>query len=76
MINIENPGKMTRGDKLRRMTDEELADAILDNHMDDNIAFCQSRPECDERLDSASDTMPEMDCRRCLIEWLSQEEEK
>ena len=75
MINIENPGKMTRGDKLRGMTDEELADVILDNHMDGNIDFCRSRPECEEGLDSASGTIPEEDCRLCLIEWLRQEDD-
>ena len=64
---------MTNGDKIRAMTDEELADAIMKDH---NIAyaidFCHSDEKCSDYMDDGN-SIPEEWCKRCLIRWLKEE---
>lgn len=67
---IELP-TMTIADKIRAMTDEELAAYWTDNY--DN--FCQNKPECGAILDTEG-CIPGEWCVRCALEWLRQPAEK
>lgn len=62
---------MTRGDKIRSMTDEQIAEMMIEQGMDYGIDFCQNKEKCNQ--DGPED--PETECTRCLIEWLKQEED-
>lgn len=64
---------MTRGDKIRSMTDEQISWAILKNNIDSciDMEFCKNKKECDP--DGPKDV--ERECTKCLIEWLKQEVE-
>lgn len=52
---------MTNGDKIRQMTDEELADWITDGH--DLCDLCQFET-----------CRPEFECEQGVLQWLKQEE--
>ena len=69
---------MTNADRIRAMSDDERADAILDNSdkcLGDLIPFCQNTPECTDLLENGDD-IPKKMCRKCLIEWLQSEVEE
>lgn len=55
---------MTNADRIRAMTDEELAE-----FMDKDYPFCKSLPECAALLDTEEGIPDEM-CRKCQLEWL------
>lgn len=55
---------MTRADKLRSMTDEQLADLISACGIDGQVGFCQDLPECQDGNATAED------CKRCMLKWL------
>lgn len=61
---------MKRIEKIKSMTVEELADAIMEQNIDENINFCKSKEECWEEFE-----IPKEECRKCLIEWLEGEED-
>lgn len=63
---------MTRGDKIRSMTDEELVDMIFACDIDGCIDFCRDTKKCNEKLET--DSILEADCKRCLVEWLREEQ--
>ncbi len=64
---------MTNADKIRSMTDEELADAVLKiNDIADNIPFCVNNARCDEIMDRG-DIIPDGMCKVCLLNWLRKE---
>ena len=54
------PKKITNADRIRQMTDEELADWITDGH--DICDMCQF-----------STCRPEFECEKGVLEWLKQE---
>lgn len=58
--------KMTRADKIRSMTNEELADCILETGIDDYIHFCKNKKECDD-LETEERNIG---CRECLLKYL------
>jgi hypothetical protein len=63
---------MTNADRIRAMTDEELAQLMYsfeDLNMPD---YCQRKKECDEMLDNDI-IIPEENCKKCLVHWLKQE---
>lgn len=67
---------MSRADRIRKMDDEELADAILAldaKEISEKIPFCKEEGPCSEILD-AGELIPEEMCRKCLLEWLKTEE--
>jgi hypothetical protein len=68
------PGKrMTNGDRIRAMSDEELA-AMLYSFEDLEMPdYCQRKKECDDMLDGDID-IPDEKCINCLIDWLRQQE--
>lgn len=64
----------TQADKIRSMSDEELADYIIfiGNGYNEKIPYCKSTPQCTEILDSGRIVPNEM-CRECLVKWLQSE---
>lgn len=60
---------MTRGDKFRSMTDEEIVDAAFDTVIGDYVDFCKSRPECDNQ----DGIIPDEWCKKCMLEWLQED---
>lgn len=64
---------LSNGDKIRRMTDEELADKILEfDEVEMHIPFCGNSDKCNEILD-AGETIPDGMCRECMLKWLKEE---
>lgn len=62
---------MTRADRIRSMSDEELA-AFWSDLYDD---FCPNKPECGQYLDEGKDIPAEW-CVACALNWLSQPAEE
>ena len=59
----------SRADAIRRMTDAELATAMLRlAGIGDQLKFCPCKPECIERLDT--DDIPDEWCHACMVAWL------
>lgn len=58
---------MTRADKFREMTDEQLADWIEKYADDEAVGYCQRRPECYKAIGTGNH---EFKCRECLLKWL------
>lgn len=65
--------KQTRGDRIRSMTDEELAEILADVLTGDK--FCKDKPECREMLDKHIDIPDEM-CQKCVVEWLREAQDE
>ena len=63
---------MTNSDRVRAMSDEELAKAInLLAKGESVIQYCRHLPECDEDLER--DTVIPLDrCEKCALHWLQQ----
>ena len=61
---------MTRGDRFRNMTDEQLVEFIFDTGIDDELEFCQNKEECSENEDL---NIPEENCKQCMLEWLQED---
>ena len=67
---------MTNADKIRAMTMDELADAMLKIDNIDAVApFCGNSDRCSEILD-AGELIPEGMCKQCLMNWLQAEAEE
>lgn len=59
-------------DRIRTMTDEELAALLYDDvAIDDKLHFCQMRQECDDAIDR-DELIPDKKCRACLLAKLKQ----
>ena len=71
MMELKSAGTPTNEDKIRAASDEEIAEFILANDLDEEIHFCKSKPECNEIMDSGRAITHEM-CRKCCIDWLRQ----
>lgn len=62
----------TNADRIRAMSDEELAQELLQfNTLAESVPFCRNLAECDELLDT-EDGIPEEKCKHCLLNWLRQ----
>jgi hypothetical protein len=61
----------TNADRIRSMTDEELAKIIVTDCLDERIHYCQNRPECIDLLDT-DEGIPEEMCIQCVLDWLRQ----
>ncbi len=57
----------SNADRIRSMTDEELAANLL--RMLDGDVYCTNRPECGAMLDT-DDGIPDEWCAQCLLNWL------
>ena len=64
----ERMRKQTNADRIRAMTDEELAEMLC---CADSLGWCKNLPECYRLLDTP-DGVPEEKCKACLVEWLQQ----
>lgn len=60
---------MTRADRIRAMSDEELAAYWFDHHDD----FCPNLPECGEMLNQDQE-IPAEKCVGCALRWLQEVE--
>lgn len=66
-LNLPINPVMTRADRIRAMSDEELA-AYLSGHYDD---FCLNLPECGEMLNQDQE-IPAEKCIGCALRWLQE----
>lgn len=64
--------KMTRADRIRNMTNEELAEFAFENEIEDNFHFCKNKEECDDMEGECR----EEECKKCMREWLEEEYEQ
>ena len=71
MIKLKSVGTPTNGDKIRAASDEEIAEFIINDYLDNKSHFCKSKPECDAILNSGRAITHEM-CMKCCIDWLHQ----
>ena len=61
--------KPTNADRIRSMTDGELAQILVSEPIAETIPFCQNKPECERLLETASG-IPESMCAVCALDWL------
>lgn len=66
------PIPMTNADRIRAMSDEELAQLL---YCADGLGWCTNDPACVALLDM-EDGVPEEKCMGCLISWLQQPAEE
>ena len=66
---IEPPKPKTNTDRIRSMTDEELAAVI--SQKEGIVQFCGNKVECLEML-CADAEIPDEWCMECAMEWLKQ----
>ena len=71
MIELKSAGTPTIGDRIRAASDEEIAEFIINDYLDNKSHFCKNKPECVAILDSDGTITNEM-CMKCCIEWLRQ----
>jgi hypothetical protein len=64
------PPPPTNADRIRAMSDEELAKIIVFESMCEKTPFCQNKQECIDMLDT--DGITEEMCARCALDWLQQ----
>ena len=54
----------TIGDRIRAMTDEELA-----VFLNGELGYCKNLPKCGEKL-NADEDIPDAWCKECILKWL------
>lgn len=64
----EDKNVLTNADRIRAMSDEELARILYDC---DSLGYCNSPPECGALLDTDKG-IPEEKCIDCVLKWLRQ----
>ena len=63
----------TNGDRIRALSDEELADKIMELDIDDMIPYCRcDNALCNEMLDR-DELVPAEMCKACCVRWLQKE---
>lgn len=65
------PVIITNADRIRAMSDEELAEFISKLDTYDGSSFCRSLPQCEADVD-ADVLIPSERCSECLLYWLQQ----
>lgn len=65
----------TNADRIRAMSDREIALAMMEFFVDEHIEFCQNKPECVAAMDKC-DCVPDDKCVECLVAWLQQPAEE
>lgn len=66
-LNIHIDPIDTNADRIRSMTNEELATALY--QMIDGDMYCTNKPECGNMLET-DDGIPAEWCKACLLAWL------
>ena len=75
---IDKYARKTNADRIREMTDEELAAVIMENSchcIEDLIPFCKNKKRCSEIMENG-EAIPDEMCKKCLMEWLQKEAEE
>lgn len=68
--------KRTNADRIRSMTDEELAELLYSLQTEDlDGMFCKTEDKCEEMMDNG-DEIPKSMCKQCLVKWLRAESEE
>ena len=68
--------KHTNADKIRSMSDEELADLFYSfQNLEDEVKFCKNKGVCIDILDDGEE-IPDAMCKQCLVEWIQSEVEE
>ena len=62
---------ITNADRIRSMSDEQLAAIIVSEPIAEKIPFCKNKVECNQMLDSDFD-IPESACAACALDYLQQ----
>ena len=63
---------LTNADRIRGMTDEELAAIMIQlSDLDERVGFCKNLPKCESLLDT-DDGIPASMCEECMRAWLKQ----
>ena len=65
-----NSYKQTNGDRIRAMSDEELAEYFTPDYYDSPKVYCPVQPVIGE-----GECAMRSDCRQCWLEWLKREVE-
>ena len=74
--NPEIVQKQTNADRIRAMSDEELAELLYSlQYCDEKLNFCGNNKECDDILDGGGTISDEM-CKQCFVWWLQREVEE
>lgn len=72
----DNYKRMTNADRIRSMSDEELAEYLYSiQNTECELRFCKNKTECDSELDKGK-TINDSECKKCLVEWLQSEVEE
>lgn len=58
---------LTNADRIRAMSDEELAEVLI--NLAEDVGFCLDMPECNEDLEQDRE-IPHHRCRGCALNWL------
>jgi hypothetical protein len=66
---VDETIQKTNADRIRCMSDEELAKIIVSESVSEKIPFCQNKPECSKMLDD-DELIPESHCIKCALDWL------
>lgn len=73
---LKSKKKQTYADRIRSMSDEALADAMLElEDISEKLPFCKNSNRCNEIMD-AGEQIPDGMCKQCLMEWLQSEVEE
>ena len=69
---IDHAKPMTNADRIRAMTDEELAMSMIQiSDLDERVGFCKNLYRCELLIDT-DDGIPASMCEECMLEWLKQ----
>lgn len=70
---IMEPKPCTQFDRIKAMSIEEMADAMLEvSDIDETVPFCGNCTRCYEIMD-AGELIPKEMCKQCLLAWLQSE---
>lgn len=69
-LNLPINPVMTRADRIRAMSDEELARYLVQYG---DVPFCRNLEECRQMLDQDAD-IPDEKCVVCALQWLQEVE--
>lgn len=72
---VESQKKMTNADRIRAMSDEQLANIMIQlADLDSRIGYCQELPKCEVLLDT-EEGIPASMCEQCMLQWLQKSAE-
>lgn len=72
--NHEQYEPKSNADRIRYMSDEEMAKMIQKYVSLDSSEYCKNNSECENILDNG-ETIPDEKCEKCIVQWLQSEAE-